>query len=858
MIGRKHFASLLVTIISAALWASISHAQAPVRARIIHIAAGNPAIDVYINGELAVADLSYGEDSAYFHLPAGAGELSAYIEGTTTQLVHQSLSLENDASAVILSPNSSTPVHIIPDDLSPLDFGMARLVIVNALEDSSDIDIISSDDEWLTGEDIAPGTSLGPFELPADRVDFSLLSANEDGDAAPHNFSATMPAGTSSILLFHGDSENPQLLQARAAADADVQSGRVRFVHAVQGAAPIDLKINDRMIIPSLAFADPSEHIAIPGGSHQLTLSLGGIIISSMSLGVSAGQMQTAAVMGSPASLQMHTYLDSLRDLNESSAVVNLVNAVPNSSVSRLRLENGAIVAADVGFAEEGGAAQILPGVQAMSLVIEIGDDRGTVDVPPSYFYAGAYYNLIAMPGSAFSAPHLLIAETSLMRRVTASPPALDDPTQDLTELSAEEAADESEQSEALAKSEEAPEPDSDIEKEAKAEPVSTTEDDPVTQAEAAGVSDAPADTGPSLVIGPYAIVDLDQSARLQLRQYPSSDALSLGLLPGRTELIVLGRRGLTEYYPGERPDLPIDLSDYAADPAAALYPVQDLRPADTWLFVMYQTEDGGALVGWVNALYLQVFDETGETQRLASLPMVRQNRAGNALNAETRPSDLADHVTARVYRLNPDARLNMRMANNASSEILAQLPPNTALNLIGLDAQDEWAYVDYEAEEDKIYRGWVSAAYVQLLLNGEPVRPNTLRALNETVAPQVSDRLRGSVRSADPTGPTPIPPPADMMTGIVGEVALDPGAMLHLRRQPDADAESLALIPAGTKVSINGITENREWLKTSYEEKDGWIATHYVALLLRGRLYQRSYVESLLPAHDDAGNPIA
>ena len=464
MTGRKHFASLLVIIVSAALWNSILHAQAPARARIIHIAAGNPAIDVYINGGLAVADLSYGEDSAYFSLPAGAAELRAYSEGRTSQLIRQPLNLENDASAVILSSNSSRPVHIIPDDLSPLDFGMSRLVIVNALEDGSDIDIISPDHERVTGEDIAPGTSLGPFELPADQVDFSLLLSRANGDTAHHNFSAMMPAGTSSILLFHGDSENPQLLHATAAADADFQSGRVRFVHAAQGAAPIDLKINDHMIIPSLALGNPSEHIAIPGGSHQLTLSLGGTVISSMSLGVSAGQMQTAVLMGSPSSLKVHTYPDSLRDLNESSAVVNLVNAVPNSSVSRLRLESGAIVAADVEFGGEGGAAQIVPGVQSLLMVLEIGDERGTVNVPPIYFYAGSYYNLIAMPGSAFTAPHLLVAETSLMRRVTASPPAMDDPTQDVTELSAEESADETEHSDAMAKSEEAPEPDTGIE----------------------------------------------------------------------------------------------------------------------------------------------------------------------------------------------------------------------------------------------------------------------------------------------------------------------------------------------------------------------------------------------------------
>ena len=330
---------------------------------------------------------------------------------------------------------------------------------------------------------------------------------------------------------------------------------------------------------------------------------------------------------------------------------------------------------------------------------------------------------------------------------------------------------------------------------------------------------------------------------------------MSLGLLAGGAELTVLGRRGLTIFYAGEMTDLPVDLSDYSADPAAGLYPAQDLRPADTWLFVIHQTDDGGALVGWVNALYLQVFDAAGVAQRLASLPTVRQNRAGSSFNTEMRPPDLSDHVTARVFNINPGGLLNLRMANNADSEVLAQLPLNAGLSLLGMDASDAWAYVDYKADDDKIYRGWVSAAYLQLLLNGDPVQVNTLRALDETVAPHISDQMRGSIRSGEYSGPTPIPPTENMMKGIVGEVALDPGAMLHLRRHPSVDAESLAAIPAGTKVAISGITQNAEWLKTVYREKDGWISAHYIALLLRGRLYNRSYIESLLPRHDDRGN---
>ncbi len=849
MIDRKNLAALFVMIFSAALWTGLFVAQAPARARIIHVAAGFPALDVYINGELAQTDLSYTEDSAIFTLPAGEAELSAYFAGTTSQLFLQPVSLDTDASAIVLTSNTQRPAYIVNDDLSPLEFGMTRLTIVNALNDGSAIDIMTSEHDQLTSDSLGQGASLGALELPAGQVEFSLLPLNAD-DAARSNFSAALPAATSNILLIHGDSNDPQLLHSATAADADDGSGRVRFVHAVQGAAPIDLKIDDQMVIPALAFAYPTQHIAIPSGSRQLTLSIGGTVISSTSLDIGAGQMHTVVVMGSPASLKPYSYDDSLRDLNETSALVNLVNAVPNSSVQRLRLESGAIVAADVDFGAESGAARIVPGLQSMAMTLEIGDVSGTVAVPLSNFYAGSYYNLIALPGSAFTAPVLLVAETSLMRRISGPAPMVDAAAQDETEPRAMEPDADSEESD------ESPTSETAIELDSPAEQESTVKMEEVSESEAISEPDAEPEVGPSLVIGPYAIVDLEPSARLQLRQYPTSNALSLGLLPGKSDLTVLGRRGLSQYFAGESADLPVDLSGYTADPAAALYPVEDLRPVDTWLFVMYQTEDSGALVGWVNAFYLQVFNETGGTQRLASLPMVRQNRAGSTFNTEIRPPNLADHVSAQVFGLNPDAMLNMRMSNSPDSEVMTQLAPNTALSLVGFDEAAEWAFVDYDPDTGEIMRGWVSAAYLQLLLNGEPVLVSALRALDETIAPQISSQLRGSVRSADHAGPTPIPLSEDKMTGIIGEIVLDPGAMLHLRRRPNINSESLALIPASTKIAISGITENTEWLKTSYAEREGWIAARYAALLLRGRQYHRDYVESLLAPHDNAGNP--
>ena len=428
MTGRTYLARLIFIIASAALWIAGAHAQDERRARIVQLAADLPALDISINGELAAADLSLGDKSTYFSLPAAA-ELTAAIAGTNTEVMRGALLLEAEAATIILSPGGQ--LSIIPDDLSPPNIGLARLLIVNALGDGARLDVVSPDDARIHGEELAPGSTLGPFVLPADRVAFNLLPADVADGAPPFTFSANLGAGTSSMLIIHGDGEEPQLLQATAATLSSEGSGRVRFVHAAQGAAPVDLKIDDRMILPSLAFANPSAHIAIPSGARQLTLSLGETVISSTKLDVRPGQLQTVAILGTPSWLELVAYPDSLRNLNESSALVSLVNAVPMSRINRLRLDSGAIVAEDLGFGEGSGAAQIAPGRHAMTLSLEIGEERGTVDVPPTRFYAGAYYNLIVLAGNAFSAPRLLIAETSLKRRLSATPVILETPAED-------------------------------------------------------------------------------------------------------------------------------------------------------------------------------------------------------------------------------------------------------------------------------------------------------------------------------------------------------------------------------------------------------------------------------------------
>ena len=78
--------------------------------------------------------------------------------------------------------------------------------------------------------------------------------------------------------------------------------------------------------------------------------------------------MKTVTIMGSNAGLKLRSFSDSSEQVDEASAVVSLINAIPESVISHLQLEGGAIAAFNVPFGEAGDAARIVPGMQSMTV----------------------------------------------------------------------------------------------------------------------------------------------------------------------------------------------------------------------------------------------------------------------------------------------------------------------------------------------------------------------------------------------------------------------------------------------------------------------------------------------------------
>ncbi len=761
--------------------------------RFVHAIPGANAIDVYTDGQLTISGLSFGSASTYVNVASGEHQLKVTSTGSTNSLWEQTVSAADGSATTLVAATASDPNFLVyPEDLSTLAMGKARLTAIHAISGAPAVDLVLSD-----GRPVIPGLEFGQaagtLDVPAFAYDFAVVASGQTVDKALLKADGVaLDTGTSYVLVVYGTADKPQTLVLSNATKGDNNSGFVRVVHGVSGAPAVDVYINGSLAIPSLAFGDFTQHIAVPAGSYDVSIRAAGSDkdLVTATLPVTAGEAATAAALGTADKLSVNVFKDNISGITADKATLSIANGIPGTSTLTANLEDGTSLANNLAFATAADAVSIAPAKTAIKVLVGDSSVNQTVDVPVESFYGGVYYNLLAV--SDGGTIKLLGAPTSLAQGAASAPGA-----------AAMVAA--------------APTIEATLPPPPTVEP--TTE--PAVVPTVAPV--IPTQAAVAATNGPTArVFNLDANANLQLRQYPNSDALSLSTVPPGTVLIVNGREGAIDAIPFSATPKPADDYEFV-DPASLLTdPKADLVPEETWLNVTYATPDGGSITAWANALYLDVRNPRGEKIKLASLPLVSSNLPGSVDNTTAAaPAVPANRVAATVFNLDVDVNLNIRRTPDAQAEVLARVPNGTVMELLGLKEDQQWAFVSYSPATGGTVTGWVNITYIQYSYNGKALKLEDLSTRNLLVI--TPDDTRGEVTEG--VAPAVIPTVNPTKNAYVAKVALQSGSNLNLRREPDANSEVIAPIPAGTEVIVISRTEDGNWLNVTYEEQEGWIA---------------------------------
>jgi len=789
----RKFIIVFITVMLAALVGVSASAQdaAVAQVRFLHVIPGVSGLDIYINSNLSASNLSFGEAAGYISAPVGELKVRVTLNGVTSTLFEQTITTAVDeAFTLIASSTDPLSFDVYRDDLNSLDLGTSRFNVIHAVKGGPALDFQADGQTIITG--LAYKDFLNTIDVPVNAYSFTAFPTGGSVDTAV--LPATqygLTGRTTQTLVLYGTTNAPQAMMLRAPVQAAGEVGFLRVSHAAEDAPNVDLFINDTLLVPGLAFGDSTVHIPVDVGSVTISLRVagGGTEIATLDLDVTAGSATTVAAVGSLDDLQVIPFTDDLSGVTSRTAGLSLINAVSGATLSAT-LDDGTVLGEGLNVGQAGAVVNVAPSRQNITLAVQAGEISADTVIPNVALYGGTYYNLITTRvGGAFI---LKVVPTSLAQAINSAPGASDDLIVEIA-----------------------------------ATPTLLLTGTPagVTQATPAPI--VTAISGPTASTQTTARIVLDPGANLQLREYPSAQARSLGLAPNGTVFVVNGREGAPiDIISGDEILLPdgtkfIDLTTLLTDPKA------DLDATTTWINVTLTTPDG-AVTAWVNTLYLDVRNPRGEKQRLADLLPVPRNQPGQAVGTVvTTPIPPESFARAVVFNLDTGVNLNIRRTAQSSGEVLARVTTGSSLRLIGVGTSGQWAYVEYKPAEGGTILGWAGTLYLKFEFRTKPLTVEELVAQKLIVAVDEAT-LRGDISD---DAPGLIQPTADPLRGVTVAqvVGLNTGVSLNLRRSPNVNAEVLANLPVGARVQVFSRTNTLDWVEAEVDGVRGWLSTTYL-----------------------------
>jgi hypothetical protein len=156
---RATAASLAITTLLALLWLAALPATAAAQdtramVRVIHLSAGVPKVDLYVDGTRTVAAVPFRTASRYHSLPAGAHTLALRPAGSSAgsaplASARASITAGAPYSAVLLGASPQLKTVVAKDDFTAPPAGRAKLRIIDAAPQSPPLDIAVADGPML-------------------------------------------------------------------------------------------------------------------------------------------------------------------------------------------------------------------------------------------------------------------------------------------------------------------------------------------------------------------------------------------------------------------------------------------------------------------------------------------------------------------------------------------------------------------------------------------------------------------------------------------------------------------------------------------------------------------------------------
>jgi len=182
----------------------------------------------------------------------------------------------------------------------------------------------------------------------------------------------------------------------------DVESGpagaRVRIVHGIADAGPLDVYVDGSLALIGIVFAETSSDIILPGGEHAFTVVLTGdppdTAIAAGSIALSDNALAYAALLGTVDAASVGLFEVDVRPLEQGSARFRIISGVPDVDAITPIFAGGDALSEPLAFGDASQYASIDGGMYDLDL-LETASGVSLLTLPQTPFAEGTTTDVI-------------------------------------------------------------------------------------------------------------------------------------------------------------------------------------------------------------------------------------------------------------------------------------------------------------------------------------------------------------------------------------------------------------------------------------------------------------------------------